>query len=144
MNKFIYKIKQLIKIYFFNQKIDIDKKAKKAYIMLAADYGNIGDIAITYAQRKFLEKNLREYKIIEIPLKYFYRNYLCIKNNLNPQDVITIIGGGNTGDLYWHFEEARRFIIRKFKKNKVISFPQTVDFSTEKELRKSARNIFKE
>ena len=107
--------------------------------MLAADYGNCGDIAITYAQRKFLKENLTGYKIIEIPLKFFYRDYLCIKKNLNPQDIITIIGGGNTGDLYWNFEEARRFIIKKFKKNKVISFLQTVDFSTKKELKKSAK-----
>ena len=139
MKKILYELKKLLKIYIFNKKINVSKEQKKAYIMLSADYGNTGDLAITYAQRKFLEENLEGYKVIEVPIYDFYRKYLSIRKKINSKDVITIIGGGNTGDVYIEFEEVRRFIIKKFKKNIIISFPQTIDFVTTKELQKSIK-----
>lgn len=108
------------------------QRRKKVFIFLAADYGNMGDIAITYAQRKFLEENLKNYKIYEINLKNTYRKMNCIRKNINESDIITIIGGGNMGDLYIDFEKQRRDIITTFKKNKIISFPQSIDFSDTK------------
>lgn len=99
------------------------------YIFLAADYGNLGDIAITYAQRKFLEDNFKEYKIKEIPLKETYKYIFFLKNKIKTSDIITIVGGGNMTDLYEYFEERRRTIISTFRNNKIISFPQTISFS---------------
>ena len=116
--------------------------------MMAADYGNMGDIAITYAQRKFLEDNIRDdYDIIEVPMKKVYPWARDIRNNLGKKDIITIIGGGNTGDYYLDFEEKRRFIINFFKNTKIISFPQTIDFSNtnkgKKRIKKFSKNLFK-
>lgn len=139
MNKLFYQIKKIIKICFLREKITEDRNTKKVYIMMSADYGNLGDVAITYAQRKFIENNLKEYKVIEITLYDFYRKYLSIKNTLNDKDIITIIGGGNNSDLYIEFEDVRRFIIKNFKKNKIISFPQTMDFKNQKELKKTVK-----
>jgi len=52
---FLQKFKPLK--YFKNTKIDGTKK--QVYIFLAADYGNLGDVAITYAQTKFLKEHTK-------------------------------------------------------------------------------------
>ena len=125
----IKEIKKILKIYVFNKKIKVNKNEKKCYILMSADYGNVGDLAINYAQRKFIQENIKDYKIIEIPLQDIYSMYLSMKKNLNEKDIFTVIGGGNSGDIYVDFEERRRFIYSKFKSNKIISFPQSIIFS---------------
>lgn len=114
---------------FKKRKNNIEYNNKNiVYIFLAADYGNLGDIAITYAQKKFIKDYFEEtHEIVEIPLAktYEYINQLNIKKD----DIITIVGGGNIGDRYEWIEEARRQVIKKFKNNKIISFPQTFEFS---------------
>ena len=64
------KIKQKIIQYISRNDIykDYKKKDKKIVLALAADYGNLGDVAITYAQRKFLEEKFPNYEVIEIPI----------------------------------------------------------------------------
>ena len=41
---------------------------KKCIVCLAADYGNLGDVAITYAQSQFLKSMLPGYEIIDFPI----------------------------------------------------------------------------
>ncbi|MFY0782320.1 polysaccharide pyruvyl transferase family protein [Peribacillus simplex] len=104
----------------------------KVFLMLAGDYGNLGDIAITQAQKEFIKKTLPEHHIVSINLKDTYKMIRTIKKIIRPVDLITIIGGGNMGDLYEGFENLRRNIISSFPNNKIISFPQTIDFSNTK------------
>lgn len=109
------------------------KEDKKVFVALSADYGNIGDMGITIAQLKILKDIFPERKIIEIPM---YSTYECekeIKKILNNDDICTIIGGGNFGNIYLVCEERRRFIIELFKNNKIITFPQSICFLNTKE-----------
>ncbi|MDG4524263.1 hypothetical protein D2A30_07305 [Streptococcus suis] len=101
-------------------------------VMLAADYNNLGDVAITYAQKNFLQNVFKDKNIIEIPVKDTVKFFIDMKKKVTSNTLITIIGGGNTGDRYELIERYRRFIIRNFKNNKVIIFPQTIDFSDTK------------
>ncbi|KZE43899.1 polysaccharide pyruvyl transferase family protein [Rossellomorea marisflavi] len=105
------------------------KSEKKVFIMLAADYDNLGDVAITEAQFNFLSENLPHHKIIKIDTRDTYRMIKSIKRVINHEDIVTIVGGGNMGDLYEGYEELRRNIVKTFKENRIISFPQTIDFS---------------
>lgn len=102
---------------------------KTCYIFLAADYGNLGDVAITYAQRRILKKWYSDYDIVEVPagktLSYIHH----IKKNIKPEDIITVVGGGNMGDLYSDIELLRLMVVEQFRSNKVILFPQTMDYS---------------
>lgn len=100
----------------------------KAYIFIAADYGNLGDVAITYAQKLFLEELLKNYEIIEVPSKKTYEYIKTIKKVIKPNDIITLIGGGNMSNRYDGIEESRRMVVKEFKNNKIISFPQTIEF----------------
>ncbi len=111
---------------FSNLKKD---EQKKAFIFLAADYGNLGDVAITYAQTEFLKNSLKDYKIIEIPISKTLEGICAVKKAIDKEDIVTTVGGGNLGDLYDQIEFYRQLVVENFPKNKVISFPQTFDFS---------------
>lgn len=107
---------------------NVDKTDKKVFIALSANYGNIGDIAITIAQESMIKQIFPDRKIVEIPMNDAFDYEKEIKEILNDDDILTIIGGGNLGNAYLWFEERRRFIIKLFKNNKSISFPQSVSF----------------
>lgn len=112
--------------YFKNYQIDNSRK--RAFIFLAADYGNLGDVAITYAQTKYLEDNL-DYQVIEIPISQSLEGLWWVRSIINNNDIVTTVGGGNMGEMYDQIEYIRQLVIRFFPNNKIISFPQTFDFS---------------
>lgn len=114
-------------IFSRNTQKKIDNK--KIYVMLAANYPNLGDLAITESQLLFLKDNFPNYKIVCVYVSDTLSEYKNIKKNLNKDDIFTLIGGGNNGDLYEFIELNRRFLLSKFGKNKIVSFPQSVVFS---------------
>ena len=137
--KMLYKkIKELLEIYFMKKKITFLKNKRYVFIMLAANYDNLGDIAITQTQEKFLKNCLKDtnIQIIKIPVEDTCKVYLSMKKNIKQDSIITLIGGGNNGDLYEFVEKRRRFILKKFKNNKIISFPQTVYYTNTKQGKK--------
>lgn len=126
------KIKQNLLYLISNKKREEYEKyrgKKKIIVALAADYGNLGDMAITYAQTRYLKEKYPEYEIIELPISKHFTHLKALRDVCTKEDIITTVGGGNMGDLYDQIEYCRQFIIRKFKGNKIISFPQTIDFS---------------
>ena len=102
---------------------------KRCFVFLAANYGNLGDVAITYAQELFLKKVFQDYVIVDVPISNTLSDLKAIKNICTPEDIITIVGGGNMSDMYYDIEFLRQMIVNKFPNNKIYSFPQTTDFS---------------
>ena len=127
---FFQQFKQLK--YFKNVQRDSGKKY--AFLFLAADYGNLGDIAITYAQKKFIQDH-SSYTVIEIPISKSLEGLRFVKGIVEKDDIVTIVGGGNLGDTYDKIEFLRQLVLKFFPHNKVISFPQTFDFKNKKYLR---------
>lgn len=121
------------------------KDKPKVIITLAADYTNLGDMAIVHAQREFLKTQFPKHEIIELPFKKTYSEMKSLKKICSAEDIITISGGGFTGDLYPGSELFRQFVIQQFPKNRIISFPQTIDFSSTpegKKLLKKAKKVY--
>lgn len=116
---------------------------KKVIVTMGADYGNLGDIAITYAQKEYLKNKYPDYEVIELPISKTFTHLKALKKVCSSEDIITTIGGGNMGDLYDDLEYSRQFIIKNFPKNKIISFPQTIDFSETKEGKKKLKRAIK-
>lgn len=112
--------------FFENIRLTSDKK--KAFFFLAADYGNLGDCAITVAQTKFIEEN-SNYEVIEIPISKTAQGIYFVKKNITKDDIVVTVGGGNMGEMYDQIEFLRQLVIKNFPNNKIISFPQTFDFS---------------
>lgn len=105
----------------------LSSNKRYAFIFFAADYNNLGDLAITLAQEKFLKNHLEsDYQIIKIHVSEIYDWILPIKRLPPSNVIITFIGGGNSGSLYEFIEFPRQFLLKCFKNYKIISFPQTI------------------
>ena len=119
-------LKGMWKAYTTAESMQVDKEKKQAYIMLAANYNNLGDIAITYSQEIYIKKVLEpDYEVIVVPYDKTYSYFRQMKKNINNLSIITLIGGGNSGTLYEFIEAPRRFILKFFKDYRIISFPQS-------------------
>ena len=121
----------------------LNKKKKTCLIFLAADYGNIGDIAITKAQKLFLEKTLPDYEVVSIPISQTRLVLRSIKKQIQPNDIVTIIGGGNMGAIYPDIEALRQLVIKSFHKNKIVCFPQTLDWDSSSNSKHALKRIVK-
>ncbi len=120
--------KQKFKRGNYFKQVKPDHSRKQAYVFLAADYGNLGDVAITYAQKKFLQ-DYSHFQVIEIPISQSIEGLWFVKKNIKKGDIVTTVGGGNMGDLYDQIAYIRQLTIQFFPYNRIISFPQTFDFS---------------
>ena len=102
---------------------------KKCFVFLAADYGNLGDVAITYAQEQFLKQRFPEHEVVDVPISKTLSHLKTIKSICSPKDIVTIVGGGNMSDLYFDIELLRQMVVKAFPHSRVIIFPQTMFFS---------------
>lgn len=116
---------------------------RRVFIFLAADYGNIGDLAITAAQESFLRNTMESHFVVRVPISRTRTQLRSIKKQINSADLITIVGGGNMGSLYPDIEELRQLIIRSFPNNRIVCFPQTLDWDDTSASEKALRRIVK-
>ena len=72
IKKCIINLKSFLKYYLGKHQYQYTLKDKNIFIFLSADYGNLGDIAITFAQKKFLMDYFPDYNLFEIPISYTY------------------------------------------------------------------------
>lgn len=107
----------------------IDKDRENIYVFLGGFYQNLGDMAITYAQIHFLQQMYRDANLVVIPSTKTYQAIKTLKKRIKPDELITLIGGGNMADIYTSLEDARLHVVRTFPENRILSFPQTIDFA---------------
>ena len=103
----------------------------RAYVLLAPDYGNVGDLAIGVAEAQYLERTLPGYEIVAVPLAETYASLRSIRSGFRDGDLAFLVGGGNTGDLYPRAHFGRIFAIRYLRRFPMISFPQSIIYSSE-------------
>lgn len=89
--------------------------------------GNIGDQAIAESMLKFIE--CQGYNVIEVSLAQYWSVRKQLKRMIKNDELICLVGGGNLGNIYISAEWLRRDVISTFKNNRIIVFPQTMDFS---------------
>lgn len=123
----------------FQQELEGKMLKKKIFYMLTPKHGNLGDQAIAYASLQFLTDYFKEYQLIELDTTEVYKYAKAVKKVLTKDDLIFIPGGGNMGERYLVDEIDRRFVISEFKKCKIVSFPQTINFSDTKTGRKELK-----
>lgn len=123
----VVRIQKYRKLRYFAG-IKLDPKQKYAFFFLAADYGNLGDVAITFAQKKFIQEN-SVFRVIEIPISKSPEGLWFVSRSIKTDDIVTTVGGGNMGDLYDQIEYIRQLVVKFFPDNRIISFPQTFHFS---------------
>ena len=125
--------------------LDIQQKSSKTRVFLldAASYNNLGDQAITYAISLFLKDLFGEDCYVEISERELLRNLKYLKKVICSEDILCLNGGGNMGTLYPRYEALRRKVIKAFPDNKIIIFPQTIDYESDlygkRELKRSGK-----
>ena len=85
-------------MYYINS-TNVNINEKKVWIILSPDYANVGDIAISLVQAYILQEYFPDRKIIEVPMLDFYKYKEKVKELINDNDIITIIGGRK----YWKY-----------------------------------------
>lgn len=105
------------------------KEGRRCYLIGTANYPNLGDLAISEAQIKFLDCYF-EGSVVEIQTSHFWEYARIIKKMIRPEDIICFQGGGNMGDLYSRFEFERCAVMSLFPRNKSIVMPQTISYSS--------------
>jgi pyruvyl transferase EpsI len=106
-------------------------EGRRAFVFLAADYGNLGDVAITAAQRNFLNVSLPDHKVVMVPISQTLTAIDSIAAQAGPNDIVTLIGGGNMGRRYPDIELLRRIVIKAFPDHPIVAFPQSLDMAVE-------------
>ncbi len=141
-NRMPVSLKLALRDVFFARHMSLPR-APRVFVFLAADYGNIGDLAITAAQRGFLARSLPGHHIVTVPISGTRAVIRSIRRQAAPGDIATIIGGGNMGSLYPDIEELRQLVIRSFPKNRIVCFPQTIDWDETAESVRALKRIVK-
>ncbi|WP_083868162.1 polysaccharide pyruvyl transferase family protein [Halomonas smyrnensis] len=113
----------------------------RLFVFLSADYGNIGDIAISRAQQAFVSSVAGARTIVPIPISQTRYVLQSIRVQMNDDDLVTVIGGGNMGFLYPDIEDLRQLVIRSFPNNRIVCFPQTLDWNESRQSRHALDRI---
>lgn len=103
--------------------VELSKERPNAVILLAADYRNIGDIAILEAQKSYLSQLLPDVCQHVVSLTQTYDAMRSLRGALGPEDSLFIQGGGFLGDLYPQGYFGFEWIVRYFPDTRITTFP---------------------
>lgn len=130
---------QLFHTWTSREKIVLSEDRPNAVIMLVPDYGNIGDLAIGYAQERFVSTMDPGYDVQSVRISRTYKVLRSLKRGLGPDDVVLLVGGGSMGDLYPRAQLGREFVARYLRPHRLVSFPQSIIYMDRPERAESAR-----
>jgi pyruvyl transferase EpsI len=124
----LYIIRRYRKIYFCNYNEIFDNDNPSIFLLGTPVHTNLGDQAIAIAEMQMLKRLLPNTKVFEIAENDLDSVFGKTFKSIGSNDLILLHGGGNMGNRYLEREIQRRLIIKKFPNNKIIFFPQTIDF----------------
>ncbi len=73
--------------------------------------------------------------------RYNYYDFPNVIEGIRRSDVFLLHGGGNLGDIWFHFQSFRESILERFPNNQVIFLPQTVHFESRERQAASLRKM---
>lgn len=115
----------------------------KVWYFCVPVHNNLGDYAQYCCIKEWISNNFPERSLVEIPtmpIRYDYSGlFKILKRLIKPEDIIVFQSGYTSSNLHPD-EGVHRKIVKEFK-NKTIFFPQTVKYTSEKEVKKTA-NIY--
>ena len=81
-------------------------------VALAADYANIGDVALTRALLAFAAKHAPRHRACLLPADRLFHELRGMTRHPDADDIVAVVGGCNLGDLYPDLEEARLQVVK--------------------------------
>ncbi|MDR1568031.1 MAG: polysaccharide pyruvyl transferase family protein [Streptococcaceae bacterium] len=120
---------------------------KKIILLDPPEHVNLGDIAIAYAERSFLEelapKNGFDVFMGALNAGFTLVDALKNKGLISQEDIVCLHGGGNFGNLYIGEEIIRRYASQKLPKIKKVMFPQSFYFTPDNYGEKARKHSIK-
>lgn len=118
-------LERIGEVYPFDERLMALSRSQKGRIVLlnTPEHMNIGDYIITEVELEFFKRYFPNYTVKEITSKEFKEKRFV--DDFRITDIICITGGGFVGDL-WESGNNVNEILRMFKQNKIVIFPQTV------------------
>lgn len=110
----------------------------RVFLLQAADYGNIGDIAITLAQQQRLKSLFPDRELVILYASSEYDDLKSLIRNLKDGDLVTIVGGGSIGDVYYDYEIYRQLVVTLSRHIPIVVFPQSVRFRKPSNFKRAA------
>ena len=95
---------------------------------------NIGDHGQAYCLKNMFKNFFGAENVFEYPVKRTSDGLDLVEDD----DIIFMSSGGNLGDLWPPIEERRREVIQRCSNNLIVSFPQTIEFTSKEEAEKSS------
>lgn len=101
------------------------KQTNRMIIMGVPEHGNLGDHAITCGEEIFLRDNFRDIPFLLLSWRMLVENINYLKGKISGKDIICVTGGGFLGSLWLEEQEKVNLVLRSFKENPIVIFPQT-------------------
>ena len=105
----------------------------KIFLLGSEEYNNLGDHLISISTIEMLQAVNPHVRIVEVTGKGFLKSKDYLKEIIKQDDLIVLTGGGNLGNQYLPTERVRQEVIRTWKKNTKIVFPQTMYYTDDEE-----------
>lgn len=121
------------------KRLPLSNEHPNAIVMLVPDYGNIGDLAIGYAQERFVKRLSPTHAVQSVRISDTYKVLRALRRDLRPTDVVLLVGGGSMGDLYPRAQLGREFVARYLRPHRIVSFPQSIIYMNRPERAESER-----
>lgn len=123
------KFKLLKPLFYRKFRLKFFTNKPKIFLFGTIEHMNLGDEAISFSETAFLRRNASNFEVIEIPERLVEESLDVISSHICDEDVVMFHGGGNMGDTWVGHEEQRRLVFERFTSNKVVSFPQSINYN---------------
>ena len=137
-----FKLRHILKKYkkIGLEKIEhINKKERNIFYFGVPIHCNMGDLAQYYCIKKWFKENYTNYTIYEFETYCTYNNLFIkkLKEKIKNEDLIFFQSGYCTKEIHLDHYMHRK-IVFNFRQNKIVFFPQTVNFASIRQLKKTA------
>ena len=119
----------------------IVSKNKKVWYFCVPQHNNLGDYAQYVCIKKWISDACVNFEILELPSCIIAHDYVgfirLLRKKIAQEDLLIFQSGYTSTDLH-EDEKVHRKIVSVFINNRIVFFPQTVKYSSEKEACKTA------
>lgn len=113
-------------VFTFNEQ---NNSISTIYLFFVACGTNMGDHAIVRAEKNYIYDILgNDTNIVEVLVSTTENAIFTLNSKIKENDIIIFSGGGYLGDEYIEAYLPMKQILKKFYKNNIIIFPQTIFF----------------
>ncbi|MGC3978507.1 MAG: polysaccharide pyruvyl transferase family protein [Paludibacteraceae bacterium] len=115
---------------------------KRAFLFGSPRHSDMGDQAQTYCIQRWINKNYRQHHVIIFHQSNVTDQMITVlRKNIRPDDMIFFHSGYHLTDLY-PVRKAYCKVASEFSDHKIVVFPQTVNFVTDKDIEKEVADTF--